>query len=136
MATHLLDTSALLAHYFDEAGAEEVESLWQALDHRIALCVITLPEFKSRLRHEIADLEEVEQAYRLYADHLTTQVPVDRQVAELAAEIRGVAASRVPLVDAIIAGCARHSDAVLVHRDPHMDAIPAGFVKQLRLPDR
>ena len=136
MATHLLDTSALLAHYFDEPGAAEVESLWQESKNRIAICVLTLPEFRSRLRQEIKDHEEVDQAYSLYVDSLTSQIAIDRSVAETAAEIRDATKTRLPLIDAVIAGCARQASAILVHRDPHMDTIPKEIVTQLRLPNK
>jgi len=44
--------------------------------------------------------------------------------------------TRLSLVDAMIAGCAAAHDLTLVHRDRHMDAIPANQVTVLRLPDR
>lgn len=34
MITHVFDTSALLAHYFDEAGAEDVQRIWEANPER------------------------------------------------------------------------------------------------------
>lgn len=30
--THILDTSAILAHYFDEPGAAEVDAIWRIAD--------------------------------------------------------------------------------------------------------
>jgi predicted nucleic acid-binding protein len=135
MASHLLDTSAVLAHYFNEAGATEVDALWSVTGHRIAICVLSLPEFRSRLRQEINDVEEIERAYRLYADHLTDPIPIDRGMAEKADEIRKATQTRIPLIDAVIAACASLTSSILVHRDPHMDCIPTSTVKQLRLPD-
>ena len=44
--------------------------------------------------------------------------------------------SRLPLVDACIAACAGKHHCVLVHRDPHMDALPRAAVRQMRLPDK
>jgi predicted nucleic acid-binding protein len=40
----------------------------------------------------------------------------------------------LPLVDSIIAASAKAHDAVLVHRDPHLRAIPTERLKQLLLP--
>jgi predicted nucleic acid-binding protein len=37
---------------------------------------------------------------------------------------------RLPLVDALIATVAQVRDAVLVHRDEHMRAIPSALLKQ------
>ena len=122
--THILDTSALLAHYFDEPGADEVEQIWRSGTARPAVCAITVAEMRSRLEEEIADRAEVSSALSAYLDELTTCVPVDRSVAEAATHIRATASERVPLIDALIAGCARCHDAILVHRDRHMAVIP------------
>ena len=136
MVTHLLDTSALLAHYLDEPGAAQVEELWEDRGNRVAVCVLTLPELRARLDAIVTDRDEADQAYRLYTEELTTSLPVTREVATAAIELRGVAASRLPLTDAVIAACAKCDSAVLVHRDPHMAAIPTGVVAQLTLPDK
>lgn len=136
MITHLLDTSAILAHYFDEPGAAEVDALWQTPGNRMGLCVLSLPEMKTRLQEEVPDPEEVERVFRLYTDELTTTVPVSRAVAEEAIRIRESAPRRVPLVDSIVAACARTQSALLVHRDPHLASIPDTLVQQVRLPGR
>ena len=70
--THVLDTSAILAHYFDEPGAEMVERLWYDPRNRIGLCVLSMPELKGRLTVEVDDPDEVERAFRQYVDELTT----------------------------------------------------------------
>jgi len=134
--THLLDTSALLAHYFDEPGAAEVDAIWQQPENKPAICVLSVPELKSRLLVEVRDEQEVERVLDLYVNQLTVSVSVDRAVANRAVELREVAASRLPLVDACIAGCAKQHDCLLVHRDPHMDQLPADAVRQMRLPGK
>jgi predicted nucleic acid-binding protein len=134
--THLLDTSALLAHYFDEAGAAEVDAIWQDPANEPAICVLTIAELRSRLLVELSDREEVERVVDLYVDQLTTCLAVDRQIAEEAARLRERSRRRLPLVDACIAGSAKVHQCVLVHRDPHMDQISATDLAQLRLPDR
>jgi predicted nucleic acid-binding protein len=50
--------------------------------------------------------------------------------------IQSKTSARLPLVDALIAGCASAHGAVLVHRDPHFDNIPRAQLKTLRLPDK
>lgn len=132
--SHLLDTSALLAHYFDEAGAAEVDAIWQDPASRPAICVLTLAELRTRLSIEIESTDEIDRVYDLYANQLTACVPVDRRTAELAARLRDEAEHRLPLVDACIAACARLHDCPLVHRDPHLDSL-AGSVRLVRLPD-
>ena len=134
--THVLDTSAVLAHYFDEPGAAIVDGLWQESRNRIAICVLTLPELRRRLQAEVEGEREIDRAFREYVDELTSSLVVDRAVAESAMTLRREAAERLPLTDAIIAGCAHAAKAVLVHRDPHMESIPQRLVAQIVLPHR
>lgn len=134
--THLLDTSALLAHYFDEPGAAEVDAIWQESDNKPAICVLSVPELKTRLREEVDDADEADRAFDLYVNQLTSSVSVDRAVADEAARLRELSPARLPLVDACIAGCASQHGCILVHRDPHLDALSAEAVRQLRLPDK
>ena len=82
--THLLDTSALLAHYFDEPGAAEVDAIWQDSANDTVLCVLSIAELRSRLRTVTSNAPEVEKAYHLYVKELTRCLPIDRPVAELA----------------------------------------------------
>ena len=132
--THVLDTSAVLAHYFGEPGAEIVDRLWHDSRNRIGICVLTLPELRWRLQAEIEDEQEVDRAFKAYVDELTSGLVVDRTVAESAMALRREAAELLPLTDAIIAGCAHAATAVLVHRDRHMESIPQRLVTQIVLP--
>jgi len=136
MITHLLDTSALLAHYFGEPGDDVVDGLWQVPGNRIGICVLTLPELKTRLAETLADAAEVARVFGLYVEHLTTSLSVDRAVVDIAVELRAAVPTRLPLTDAVIAACARRRSATLVHRDPHMAAIPPELVKQIVLPGK
>lgn len=136
MITHLLDTSALLAHYLDEPGAAQVEELWGDRSNRVAVCVLTLPELRTRLDAVLTDQDEADRAYRLYTEELTVSVPVTREIAWAAIELRKMGSSRLPLIDAVIAGCAKCESAVLVHRDLHMATIPTEVVEQLVLPEK
>lgn len=132
--THVLDTSALLAHYFNEPGAGVVEGLWSDESSRIGISAVTITELKGRLQEEITDDAESEKAADAYLNELTICLPVDRATAELAWQLRQAAPGRLPLVDAIIAATARAAGAVLVHKDPHMSQIPPGLVRQIALP--
>jgi len=133
--SHVLDTSALLAHYFNEPGAAFVEGLWADESHRIAISAVTVAELKGRLHQEITDDGEATSAADAYLNELTTCLPVDRLTAEAAWQLRQATPDRLPLVDALIAATARVADAVLVHKDPHMSRIPAGLVRQVALPE-
>ncbi len=131
--THLLDTSALLAHFFDEPGADKVQSLWKESRQKPGISAVTIPELRGRLRKELASSREAEDAADGYLGELTVCLPVDRAVAEMAWQIRAATPQRLPLVDALIAATARAAGAILVHKDPHMARIPAELVKQLVL---
>jgi predicted nucleic acid-binding protein len=131
--THILDTSALLAHYFDEPGAEVVQQLWEAPGQKPGISAVTVTELRGRLSQEISNSREAERAAEAYLEDLTVCIPVDRAVAELAWHIRAATPQRLPLVDALIAATARAAGAVLVHKDPHMARIPAKLVKQVML---
>ena len=131
--SYILDTSALLAHYFDEIGAEIVQRLWESGGSKPGISAVTVAELKGRLDLEEGDRKEIESVSEAYLRELTTCMPVDRSVAELAWQIRAATPQRLPLVDALIAATARKAGAILVHKDPHMARIPEGLVKQLKL---
>ena len=131
--SHVLDTSALLAHYFNEPGAGVVESLWSDKFSSVAISAVTIAELKGRLLQEITDDAESAKAADAYLNELTICLPVDRATAELAWQLRQASPGRLPLVDALIAATARAAGAILVHKDPHMSQIPAGLVRQIML---
>ena len=134
--SHVLDTSALLAHYFDEPGAAMVERLWSSRTPRLGVCAVTVPELRGRLTREVAVGSEAANAADVYLNELTVCLPVDRAVAEMAWQLREATPERLPLVDALIAATARAAGAILVHKDPHMAAIPRGLVRQMVLSDQ
>lgn len=138
MITHVFDTSAVLAHYFNEPGAEEVDRIWQDHRNEIGLCALSVTELRGRLGALVSDAIEVERAMRLYTEEITTVVAVDRTVARRAAVLRQTAGLPLPLIDAVIAATAGLASAILVHRDPHYAALAASAdaPQQLVLPDR
>lgn len=136
MITHLLDTSALLAHYLGEPGADAVQALFGDAKAVLAVCVITRAEFEGRLRAMGIERGEAERVCEVYFDDLTRSLAVDREVVAEAISIRQGALARIPLVDALIAGCARRHQAILVHRDPHLASIPEMVLRQTPLADK
>jgi len=132
--THVLDTSALLAHFFDEPGADVVAGIWASGSSLPGISAITVAELRIRLGKELAEDPEAEAAVDRYLSELTVCLPVDRAVAECAWQLRTATPHRLPLVDAIIAATARSVGAALVHRDPHLRAIPDGLLEQIELP--
>jgi predicted nucleic acid-binding protein len=134
--SHVLDTSALLAHYFDEQGAELIDGLWSDPSARLAVSAITVAELKGRLHQEITEDAEAARATDAYLNELTICLPVDRATAEMAWQLRQATPNRLPLVDALIAATARVAGAVLVHKDRHMSQIPPDLVPQIALADK
>jgi len=134
--TYLLDTSALLAHVLDEPGAEEVEAILLCGRNAVALAAPVWVELDGRLRQWITDAAEHRRIFHLYTELTSLFVPVDEAAVRAANRIRRSCAGRLPLVDALIAGCAAAHGLVLVHRDRHMDGIPASEITPLRLPDK
>lgn len=121
---YLLDTSALLAHYRDEAGAPEVQALFEDKDASISIASITITEFSRRMNALGAAPEDVLAALDHYSRMFTAVVPVDERIARQAFLLGLEAESHIPLADALIAATAQSLAAVLVHRDPHFEALP------------
>ena len=132
--THLLDTSAILAHFLDEPGADEVESLLACGPSVVALAAPSWVELDTRLRELVSEVEERENVFLQYTVSLTTLLPVDAESCLAAIRLRNTAPGRLPLADALIAGVAEVAGLILVHRDPHFDTIPG--MKVLRLPSK
>lgn len=129
----LLDTSAVLAYFDDEEGADRVGQLLTLSGHRrIALYAsfVTLIE----LRYII--MQERDEASADHVVGLFKSWPVElaypNEVQSLLAA-RFKATHQVSLADAIIAAQAFHLHACLVHKDPEFDSL-AGEVKLESLP--
>lgn len=120
---YVLDTSAILALLGDEPGAERVERLLRgarAGRHGLLVCSITLMElFYTALRARGEDV-----AVRLVA--LVKAWPVewaypDEKVLLQAGRLK--AFYRLSVADALIAAVAKMQPAILVHKDPELDAL-------------
>ena len=131
----LLDTSAVLAHYGNEPGYDVVDRLLNEAKNETGLCVASLLEIDSSLRHKGIGADERRRMLAIYESAASRVLPVDRRCVSAAIELKASARPRLPAMDALIAGCALAHGATLVHKDPHFDAIPAGRLKTLRLPD-
>ena len=136
MITHVLDTSAILAHYLREPGADDVNAILAQGPEAAGISLIALVELRSRLAEAAANPQEAERVFKLYTETLTTVLPFSRETADTAMNLRAATRPRLPLVDALIAASAKQHGAILVHRDPHMAAIPASLVSQLVLPPK
>jgi predicted nucleic acid-binding protein len=124
--TYLLDTSALLAHARRESEAPRVQELFDQEDAMILLSSVSVAEMARRLRELAMPEAELGQLIAAYEG-------LDAGIARRSDLITRRATTRLPLADALIAGCAASRDAVLVHRDAHMRTIPETEVRQLDL---
>jgi len=132
MITHLLDTSAWLAHLFREPGYEQVSNLLLEPTNQVAVSVLSLLEVYGRMQQLQIErrFEEIVEEYRGMFTHF---LPVDERVATRATVLRRESSTRVPAIDALIAATAAHHNATLVHRDPHFAGLPDGQPAQLVL---
>jgi len=131
---HVLDTSALLAHWREEPGYQTVDRLLESTAGGVFISAITWLEFQLRLRELIPAERTRREVLDLYGELLAEALPVTREVASAAFDLRQRVSQRIPDGDALIAATAKLMGAVLVHRDPHMEAIPTQLVKQIVLP--
>lgn len=132
MVTHVLDTSAWLAHLFGEPGHEAVADLIEDPEVLLGVSAASLLEVHARMAavHAVHRFDEVIAGYSaIFASIL----PIDETVALQAAALREAATARVPAIDALIAATAATHDAFLIHRDPHFSAIPYEQVRQVVL---
>lgn len=133
--THLLDTSAWLAHLFGEAGILEVRQVFSDPQNQVFVSALSLLEIYARLK-ALHKAEQWPAVYSTYAALFTEILPVDKQVVMAAIQLRSVTPSRLPTVDALIAATAVFHNLTLVHRDAHLSSIPIESVRQMRLPDK
>jgi predicted nucleic acid-binding protein len=134
--THLLDTSALLAHYLAEPGATRVQGLFEGPAVATGTSILALFEFELRL-HQLG-LDGTTRAAELsrYRALLTEIVNVDEAIRSEGVRLRTSATARASAMDTLIAATASLRGAVLVHRDPHFLAIPGVMLKQEMLPPK
>ena len=134
--THLLDTSALLAHYFAENGAERVQALFEDAAVEAGASILSLYEFELRLHQLGADAATRVTELNRYRALLTEVVDVTEAVRGEAIRLRTSATAHVAAMDVLIAATASLKNATLVHRDPHFAAIPTILLKQEVLPGK
>ena len=129
MNAYLLDTSAILTYLNAEEGHDKIQALFSDPASMVLLTAPVLLELNNALKRKgIAELER-HRIVTLYATRLAEVLPVDLKAVLAAIAIRDASPTRLPAMDALIAGCAAAHGAVLVHRDPHFDTVPAHLLK-------
>ncbi len=129
--TFLLDTSALLLHYFKAPGADRIHRIMSDEKNTIIIAAVSITELGRRLVATGCDPIEARSSALSYATLCERVVPVDTAASIRAFELGLTSRTRIPLVDALIAACASISDATLVHRDDHFLEIPADLLPQM-----
>jgi predicted nucleic acid-binding protein len=133
VATYVLDTSAVLAHFRKEKGWERVQALAEDPHAALMLVSISLTEFARRLESLGFPAQAADDAVANYKSLFSNILPVGESLALTAVKVVRSATGRIPLVDAIIASAAVEQQACLVHRDRHFGVIPGGLLNQLDL---
>jgi predicted nucleic acid-binding protein len=133
--THLLDTSAALAHAFDEPGAERVETALNDPEAIVGISVLTLYEVWTATIHQSGSTTLATEAIETLKLIVSEVVPVTETTIELAIGLRQSATGRIALADCLIAATAMQCGATLLHRDPHFAALPGTVVQEV-LPDK
>jgi predicted nucleic acid-binding protein len=129
--TLLLDTSALLLHFFKSPGGEGIQELISDGANEILVASVSIAEFSRRLVSTGYEPMEARSAALSYARLAERVMPIDTASAIRAFELGVASRARIPLVDALIAACASIGNATLVHRDDHFLAIPAELLQQV-----
>lgn len=117
--THLLDTSAVLTLLEDEPGAAHVEELLRT--GNVLIPFVALVETYYLTLHTASHAEAENRHALLKALPAEVLWNVDEPTALTAASLK--ARHRLPLADALVAAFAITRDAVLVHKDPHFEAL-------------
>ena len=133
--THLLDSSAWLAHLFGGPGVDEVTLLLDDPENQLNISALSIPEVFARLKFMDRQSHWTE-VWEIYSHLFTKVIPAGDAVAHQAVQLRATTPERMPTIDALIAATALVHQLTLVHRDPHMTAISSPELDQMRLPDR
>ena len=133
--THLLDSSAFFAFFFDEPGRQRVEELLRDPAVEAGLSALTSVELWARLKAEGCE-GVFEQEWHDHLPLFEQVFSVDLLLCVKAIELRRAATARLPTIDSLIAATAAMRNAVLVHRDPHFASVPDHLLKQEMLPDK
>lgn len=134
--THLLDTSALLAHAFQESGWECVQALLDDPATEVAISALSFYEADRRLVAIGVTPGDRHEFMARWTAILDLIAPVDESVVRAACELRERLTGRLATVDMLIAATASVHKAILVHRDAHFAAIPAEHLQQRILPEK
>jgi predicted nucleic acid-binding protein len=133
--THLLDSSAWLAHLFGEPGVDEIALLLDDPKNHLNISALSIPEVFARLK-SMGRQAHWTEVWENYSGLFSRVIPADEVIAHQAVQLRVVTPDRLPTIDGLIAATALVYQLTLVHRDPHMTNIPNPDLDQMQLPDK
>jgi predicted nucleic acid-binding protein len=133
--THLLDSSAWLAHLFGEPGVEEVSLLFDDPNIQVSISTLSIPEVYARLKAIGREVHWAE-VWTIYSDLFSRVIAADESIAHQAVQLRIATHERLPTIDGLIAATALIHRHTLVHRDPHFAAIQDPKLWQIQLPKK
>ena len=133
--SHLLDSSAWLAHLFGEPGVDEVGRLFNDPNTKVSISALSIPEIFARLK-AIGRQSHWAEVWGIYSGIFSSVIAADEAIAHQAVLLRAATAARLPTVDGLIAATALTRCLTLVHRDPHLTAISDPKLRQMQLPNK
>lgn len=123
-----MDTSALLAHYLREAGAERIQAILEDEGAEVLVSALSIAELARRLSSLGNSISAARETALAYAGLATKVLPVDTAISVRAFELGSACKTRLPLVGALIAASASAFNATLLNRDTQFNAVPAALV--------
>lgn len=131
MRATVFDSYAVLALFFDEPGADQVEEILHEAaiaDRPVLITAVNWAEVLYRMKRKRGN-EGVESAKRFEATMPIDIAPVDRALAEIAAEFK--AAHKMSLADGFAAALAKQKKAEFITGDQEFKAVE-GELKKIR----
>jgi len=118
----VLDTSALLAFWNDERGADEVEKILRATDSGLKLHIsfMTLMEGKYQLWRKVGK-DAAEEFDRMVRNLPISRVDVTNSILNHASEIK--ATTKLSVANSWIIATAVETGSALVHKDPEFEQV-------------
>jgi predicted nucleic acid-binding protein len=127
--SYVLDSSAILALWNDEEGAETVEQILRSRSN-VYVSFMSIMECRYRLWKSVG--KEEEEDFVRYSKLLPlTRVDMTEEIFEKAIEIK--ATNNLSVCDSWIIATAILTDSVLVHKDPEFEQVKK-LVKLKKLP--
>lgn len=128
----LFDTSALVAHWRGEKGADNVQKLLEMEDTEMYISALTVGELW-RVFERFLKGGDIGEALMSYVQLFDDVIDVSFEIAIRAGAVTERAKKRIPYTDALIAATALELDADLVYADAHFDSLQPDKPGRMRI---